>query len=427
MESDTAKKAAGAYFEYKPLEDVERLERYRSGGYHPVAIGDHLHGRYRIVHKLGFGGYSTIWLARDEEIGRYVAMKISTADSNSHECNILRHLGSVGMPNDKHPGKASIPQILDEFDIKGPNGEHRCIVTSPASTSLSDAREASYTRLFQLPVARAIIAQLIQAVAFLHSRGIVHADIYIGNILFRLPQTLDSILPEEIYSQYGQPHCEPALRLDKQALSKGVPEYGIRPVWLGKDSELIPLSEANIIITDFGESFLPSTTQRHYSNTPALSAPPEIRFSPEMPLSFPIDIWSLACAIWSIMGTRPPFEGLAPTPDWMTIEHVTLLGRLPPEWWEKWDVRLQWFNEDGTRNHEELGRPWAERFEKFVQEPRRKCGMEELGDEEKYALLGMLKAMLMFRPEERLTAAEVLESKWMKEWGFPELERMLQT
>lgn len=28
-------------------------------------IGDVLHERYQIVDKLGYGGYSTVWLARD--------------------------------------------------------------------------------------------------------------------------------------------------------------------------------------------------------------------------------------------------------------------------------------------------------------------------------------------------------------------------
>jgi len=41
--------------------------------------------------------------------------------------------------------------------------------------NLSDAREASYKRVFQLPVVQAVAAQLIQPVAFLHSQGVVHA------------------------------------------------------------------------------------------------------------------------------------------------------------------------------------------------------------------------------------------------------------
>lgn len=52
--------------QYRLIEDVEDLNGYCPGGYHPVWIGDKLHdGRYEIVHKLGYGGYSTIWLACD--------------------------------------------------------------------------------------------------------------------------------------------------------------------------------------------------------------------------------------------------------------------------------------------------------------------------------------------------------------------------
>lgn len=47
-------------FVYKLIEDVEKLEYYRPGGYHPLLHGDCLHGRYRVVHKLGYGTFSTI-------------------------------------------------------------------------------------------------------------------------------------------------------------------------------------------------------------------------------------------------------------------------------------------------------------------------------------------------------------------------------
>jgi hypothetical protein len=48
-------------------EDEEDLEDYRPGGYHPVHIGDAFKdGRYVIVRKLGWGHFSTVWLARDK-------------------------------------------------------------------------------------------------------------------------------------------------------------------------------------------------------------------------------------------------------------------------------------------------------------------------------------------------------------------------
>ena len=177
MEFPVSEEATGAGFniQYMHLEDVENLERYRPGGFHPVTIGDYLHERYLVVHKLGFGAYSTIWLARDHTAHKYVAIKIAVAEGDSQESSILHRLGASDLTNEAHPGEGIIIPILDEFSLTGPNGKHRCFVTVPAMMSLADAADTSSNRLFQLSIARTIAAQLIQAVAFLHSRGIVHA------------------------------------------------------------------------------------------------------------------------------------------------------------------------------------------------------------------------------------------------------------
>ena len=65
-------------------DDVEDPERYREGGYHPIHLGDELHrGRYQIVHKLGHGSYSTVWLVQDQQKDKYTALKIATADAST--------------------------------------------------------------------------------------------------------------------------------------------------------------------------------------------------------------------------------------------------------------------------------------------------------------------------------------------------------
>jgi hypothetical protein len=44
----------------------ESKSDYRKGGYHPVKIGDIYHQRYTIERKLGWGHFSTVWLASDK-------------------------------------------------------------------------------------------------------------------------------------------------------------------------------------------------------------------------------------------------------------------------------------------------------------------------------------------------------------------------
>lgn len=98
-------------FLYQPIEGVERLDRYQPGGYYPALIGDMFKDRYRIVHKLGHGTYSTVWLARDEQQAAYVAVKIGTGDSLSSEADVLCAITDTFQAD--YSGRAMIPLIHD--------------------------------------------------------------------------------------------------------------------------------------------------------------------------------------------------------------------------------------------------------------------------------------------------------------------------
>lgn len=101
-------------FEYNWIDGAESLEKYQPGGYHSIMIGDVLHERYRIVNKLGYEGYSTVWLARDTRLERYVAVKVGIADSLLRE---TRTLGALLAPlpssSSVHAGLSSIPSFLN--------------------------------------------------------------------------------------------------------------------------------------------------------------------------------------------------------------------------------------------------------------------------------------------------------------------------
>lgn len=165
--------------EYNWIRGVETLERYESGGFHPVMIGNVLHDRYCIVDKLGFGGYSTVWLARDMHQQEYVAVKVGIASSTpSREIKSLQALSASSYTS---PGrKCAIPSPLDEFEVHGPNGSHPCYTMAPARCNLSDAL---FNELFPLDAARALIGGLTMAIAHMHSCGFVHGGLLLPSII----------------------------------------------------------------------------------------------------------------------------------------------------------------------------------------------------------------------------------------------------
>ena len=62
--------ATGGYTGTRLVYEQENYMRYCPGGFHPVSIGDEFcAGRYAIHHKLGFGGFATVWLAK-ENVGK---------------------------------------------------------------------------------------------------------------------------------------------------------------------------------------------------------------------------------------------------------------------------------------------------------------------------------------------------------------------
>ncbi|EAW17522.1 putative protein kinase [Aspergillus fischeri NRRL 181] len=408
--------------EYNWIDGVESLEKYKPGGYHPVMIGDMLHARYRIVDKLGFGGYSTIWLARDTRQEQYVAVKVGIADALPRETKILRALSSSSV----HPGRKSIPFPLDEFEVHGPNGTHPCYTMAPARCNL---REVSFSRLFPIEVARALSGGLILAIAYTHSQGYVHGDVHLRNVLVKLPSSFDQLSIEQLYEEHGEPETVTIMERNGKPRPPNVPEKAVIPLYPGKNAEDFSLSDTCVLLGDFGEAFAPEEFRCGKDcHTPLAVRPPEARFEPQSPLSYPADIWSLAVTIWDILGMKAIFSSEFATADEMLAQQIDVLGAMPLSWFKCWAKRSQFFDDDGRPK--EGRHVWPsidEAFEEGVQKYRRKSGrVGEFGREEMTAILDLMRRMLAFRPEERPSAEEVLKSEWMVKWVLPEYNKAME-
>ena len=162
--------------------ESESLEKYRPGGNHPVNINDTFDsGRYRVLQKLGWGGYSTVWLVYDWTLCRLAALKVAVSEitETSNEARILQRLSSISA---KHEGQCHLRKLTDYFVHDGPNGRHQCLVFVVDGVSVP-ALFGRYGGTTRLPgrLAWELSKQITLALDCLHSNGVAHGgEIYLS-------------------------------------------------------------------------------------------------------------------------------------------------------------------------------------------------------------------------------------------------------
>jgi len=412
------KSAEGNY--WNANEDEEDKGEYRYGGYHAVYIGEVFNKRFKVVKKLGWGEFSTVWLAWDLRDEQFVALKISksAADfrkASTWEIRIFEKTNEKlkGTP-DEHtqkglnkdgwncPDSQCVVRMYDHFDHTGENGCHLVMVfevLGPNLLSLISAHEFSG---IEINIVKAITKQVLKGLAFIHEVvKIIHTDLKPENILMNQPS--------ESVSTAIADHVK---KLNEQDPSKNYDH--LLPM---KDKDLSGMGYQERLAYTYGITISDLGAARWLNKEypPAVIQTREYR-SPEVLLGNPkigteIDIWSLACIVFELITGDFLFDPKVEKTMDKDVYHLALfmqiLGDIPKH------IAC------GPGKH-------CHKFFTKKGEFRHKCKLQPcqlsavflhnygLSERDALELASFLEPMLEYDPSKRITAREALKHPWLE-------------
>ncbi|KIY50014.1 putative CDK4/6 [Fistulina hepatica ATCC 64428] len=376
----------------QPIEE-ETYSWYNPTHYYPVHIGD-VYQSYQVVGKLGYGGYSTVWLCRDLVNHRYTVMKVCTrtAPDVKREVEAYRRINSV-TPSLQHGGRTCVRKMLDKFELTDEYGKYQCIVHDPLSISLYKFRQECFLegRLTK-DLTRRCILVILYAFDFLHNHAkLIHTDLQENNIILQLDDP----------AALGE--------FEEQELNDPSPRkiVGDRVIYTSRELQMAMTAYGQPVLCDFGQARF-SEVQHSGSIQPYQYRAPEVIFG--MKWDEKVDIWNLGVIIWDISMGRNMFKvSGGPDNEEADVYHlahmVALLGPPPVDFLRRCttDTPWQYFDEEGNwKGAADLPRTSFEER------------MDEVDDADEEEFLRFLNRMLKWRPEDRPTALELLGDPWIQ-------------
>jgi serine/threonine protein kinase len=176
-------------------------------------------GRYRLLSQIGGGGMGTVWLARDELLGRQVAIKqvLSPATVSPQEADQQRQRA---LREGRIAARLSHPHAISVYDVALEQGQPWLVMEYLPSRSL--ATVLMEDGVLRVGLVAQIGAQVADALAATHAAGIVHRDVKPANILIGQGGRIDGLVK---ITDFGISHASGDVTLTQTGQITGTPAY----------------------------------------------------------------------------------------------------------------------------------------------------------------------------------------------------------